>query len=891
MTAIFRAALPGLSVLAVLLTAPRLAALPTIRLEKVLAGQTHAPVDMVSSSDGSGRLFIADQRGTIRIFKGGMLLPGTFLDISDRLVPERARYDERGLLGLAFHPGFASPASPGFRRFYVFYNAPSPNAPGTATAPVDSRIVISEFQVSAGNPEAADPSSERVLVQFDKPQFNHNGGALAFGPDGLLYFSVGDGGGSNDNHFGHTGGGAAPRPTNARGNAQDLTSWMGKIHRIDPLGTNGPDGRYGIPPDNPFASRPNGERPEIFAYGLRNCWRFSFDSRPGGTGALFAADVGQGSVEEINRITAPGGNYGWRNREGSFVPSFSIDAPPMPGPAIDPIAQYAHPGVVIGSPPLPQLGLSVTGGFVYRGRALPALAGAYIFADWSASFTEPAGRLLALKESLPGQWALTELDVTGGNPIPYFIQAFGQDDDGELYVLTRSTPGVSEPDPATGLPAGVIFKIVPPPATTTVTLTASRDNSLFEEGDLSNGAGSWIFAGATDPGKNNAALRRALVAWDLSPLAPGSSVAAASVTLDMDRTISGAFAFSLHRMESDWGEGTTNAPAQEGEGVPASATDATWSKPFFGQASPWNTPGGDFAPEPSATTVVTGTGTVPQGIYTWSSPGLARDVNSWLTNPSRNFGWLLKAEDEPLRKSASGSRGGTTLNVDSTTSLKDGMNVRGPGIPGTARIATGGIDPDAGTVTLTAALTGSVNGPVLFGPAPTAKRFHSRSSTTPASRPLLILSVVPPPPTPSHRRAWESAYYLPGQFINDAWDTEGDGIPDGLEYAWGFNPRAHNRIDDGLRIDGPGVAAGGPLTITFRRDPSATDLTYRLQASPDLRAWTDLAVSTAGAPPAGPGFLDEAEIPGQPPFRSVTVRDPAPGSAPRFIRLHVERQP
>jgi glucose/arabinose dehydrogenase len=876
--------------LAFLLAGPAQAAFPQIKLEPVLAGQTHSPVDMVSAGDGTGRLFIADQRGTVRIFRNGMLQPGVFLDISAKLVPERAGFDERGLLGLAFHPGYADTQSPGFRRFYVFYSAPSPNAPGTPTAPVDCRTVIAEYTASAGNPDAADPSSERMLLSFDKPQFNHNGGGLAFGPDGMLYFSVGDGGSSNDNNFGHTGGGNNPRPTNAKGNAQDLTNFMGKIHRIDPLGTNGPGGQYGVPPTNPFAGSPNGERPEIFAYGLRNCWRFSFDSRPGGTSALFAADVGQGSVEEINIVTL-GGNYGWRNKEGTFVPAFSIDAPAMAGPDIAPIAQYAHPGITIGTPALPQYGISVTGGFVYRGTALPGLVGKYVFADWSQSFNEPSGRLLGLEESAPGQWTLADLDVLGGNPIPYFIQGFGQDADGELYVLTKTTPGVSAPDPETGLPSGVIFKIVPVPATTAVALTASKDNSLFQEGDLSNGAGSWIFAGATDPSKNDGALRRALVGWDLSSIASGSSVASASVTLDMDRTISGAFAFSLHRVEADWGEGTANASAQEGDGVAASPSDATWLKPFFGQPAIWNSPGGDFAAEPSASTVVNATTTVPQGIYTWSSPKLARDANAWLADPATNFGWILKADQEPVRKTATGSLGQTTVTVSDTDDLRDGMDAEGPGIASTAKIAAGGINAETNVVTLTTPNTGTVNGPVLFGPAPTAKRFHSRASATAASRPRLILNVVPPPPAPDHRGAWEKANYLPGQFIDDAFDTDGDGIVDGLEYAWGFNPRARNESSDGLRVDASNVAGGTPLLITFRRDPSATDLTYRLQGSPDLGTWTDLTVSVAGAVPTGPGFQSESEIPDQAPFRAVSVKDPTPNGTLRFIRLQLERQP
>jgi glucose/arabinose dehydrogenase len=891
MTTGFRPAFGAATALFLLAPTPGEAAFPQIMLEPVVVGQIHSPVAMVPAGDGSGRMFIADQRGSIRIFRDGVLQPGVFLDLSKKLVLERAGFDERGLLGLAFHPGYADPAAPGFRRFYVFYSAPSPNAPGTATAPVDSRTVIAEFKVSATDPNAADPESERVLLSFDKPQFNHNGGGLVFGPDGMLYFSAGDGGSSNDNNFGHTGGGSNPRPTNAKGNAQDLTNFMGKIHRIDPLGTNGPGGQYGIPATNPFAVSANGERPEIYAYGLRNCWRFSFDSRPGGTNELFAADVGQGQVEEINLVTL-GGNYGWRNKEGTFVPAFSIDAPAMPAPDTAPIAQYAHPGIVIGTPELPQYGISVTGGHVYRGQALPELAGKYIFADWSQSFTEPSGRMLGMEQTAPGQWAISELNVLGGNPIPQFIQGFGQDADGELYVLTKSATGVSTPDPATGLPAGGILKIVPVPPTTAITLTASKDNSLFEEGDLSNGAGSWIFAGATDPGKNNAALRRALVGFNLASLPTGSTIASAAVTLDMDRTISPAYAFSLHPMLGDWGEGTANPSAQEGDGEDASATDATWLKPFFGQPATWTEPGGDFVPEPSATTLVNTATSVAQGIYTWTSPRLARDVNGWLADPSTNFGWILKADVESVIKTGgSGAAGQFTLTLVDTDGLRDGMVVDGTGIAGTAKIAAGGINPETSVVTLTAAHTGTVSGRIFFG-APSAKRFHSRASATAASRPRLILSYVPPPPPPATRReAWEQESFLAGQFISDSNDTDGDGIEDGLEYAWGFEPRERNIVEDGLKVDASAVPAAAPVTITFRRDPRATDLTYRLQGASDLGTWTDLAVSVAGGPPTGPGFQSESEITDDAPFRSVVVRDPAAAGTLRFIRLKVERLP
>jgi glucose/arabinose dehydrogenase len=800
---------PPLSFLLLVLDAD--AAFPPLKLELVCDKQINSPVAMVSPGDGSGRMFVVDQRGKIRIFRNGMLEPGVFLDLGPKLVNERAGFDERGLLGLAFHPGYSQSASPGHRRFYVFYIAPSPNAPGTASNPVDSREVIAEYQVSIDNPDLADPASERVLLSFDKPQFNHNGGGLEFGPDGLLYFSVGDGGSSNDNNAGHTGGSSA-RPTNALGNAQDLTKWSGKIHRIDPLGNNGSTGQYGVPAGNPFAASPNGERPEIFAYGLRNPWRFSFDSRAGGTNRLFCADVGQGQVEEIDLIVS-GGNYGWRNKEGAFFPSFSVNAPPLGGTIVDPIAQYAHPGVVIGAPALPEYGISVTGGYVYRGSAIPALAGKYVFADWSQSFGTPSGRMLGLEETSPGVFALSSLDILGGNPINRYIQGFGQDEAGELYVLTKTTQAVTAPDPTSGLPSGAIFKIVPVPPAQNLTLTTGKDNTIYEEVvNNSNGAGAWIFAGSINSGPN----RRALISFNLGNVPAGATVASASLTLKMDKTIAPAFAFSLHKLLADWGEGTANAAANEGDGVAASSTDATWLKPFFGQPATWDTPGADFATAKSATTTVNA-----DANYSWSAPQMAYDVHAWMTAPTTNFGWLLKADDEAT--------------------------------------------------------------------FPSAKRFASFQATLSASRPKLAITYIPAPVT-SHRRSWELAHFLVGEYINDGNDTDSDGIEDGIEYAWGFSPKAKNPMTDGLSINYSGLAVNNPIQIRFRRDPQATDLTYELQISSDLGDWTTITTSIGGAVPTGTGYLSEQTISGQSPFREVLVTDSAPVAAKRFVRLKVSRQ-
>ncbi len=432
---------------------------PPLRLAPVSQEALVSPVGITNAADGSNRLFVTDQRGTIHILDNGSLLPTPFLDIGSRLVPERPNFDERGLLGLAFHPNFGQPSLPGNDKFYVYYSAPQPNGnPDDPVNPVDHQSVIAEYAVGTLGANVADPNSERVLLTFDQPQFNHDAGFLGFGPDGLLYVTTGDGGGSGDNEPGHTGGGAGD-PSGGLGNAQDRTKLLGKMLRIDPLGSNAPNGHYGIPADNPFVGVGGGVREEIYAYGLRNPWRTTFDDGPGGTGRLFAADVGQGDVEEIN-IIEPGGNYGWRIKEGTFDFDSSV-TPDPPVSLVDPIAQYAHPGSENG---LPEIGLSVTGGVVYRGDDFPELQGKYLFGDWSNGFGQPAGTLLGLEEIGPGDFELSELEIVGGNPIDGYILAFGLDENGEAYVATKQTLAPSALGP-TGLPTGAIyrFEVVPEP--------------------------------------------------------------------------------------------------------------------------------------------------------------------------------------------------------------------------------------------------------------------------------------------------------------------------------------------------------------------------------------------------------------------------------------------
>ena len=332
-----------------------------------IAGGLANPLYVTGAGDGSGRLFIVEQAGRIRILIDGALLLTPFLDIRSKV---RAG-GELGLLGLTFHPDYSTNG-----RFFVNY---------TRDGPAGLETVIAEYSVFGGDPNQAAPETERILLTFPQPFANHNGGMLSFGPDGMLYIATGDGGSGGD----------------PQGNGQNLNTLLGKILRIN-VDSGVP---YGIPADNPFVSLPG--RDEIFAYGLRNPWRISFDRQ---TGRLFAGDVGQSSYEEIDLIEK-GGNYGWNTMEGAhcFSPPTSCNTAGL----MFPIDEYGR-----------KLGSSVTGGYVYRGRAVPSLAGKYLFADFGS------GILWALTELSNGQWRREELLRTGLN-----ISSFGEDDAGELYLV------------------------------------------------------------------------------------------------------------------------------------------------------------------------------------------------------------------------------------------------------------------------------------------------------------------------------------------------------------------------------------------------------------------------------------------------------------------------
>jgi glucose/arabinose dehydrogenase len=386
----------------------RLNALPpqspglAIRLQLV-ASNLVSPTVLTHAGDGSGRLFIADQIGQVRIVDNtGNLLPTPFLDISNKLVTLMPGYDERGLLGLAFHPGYGTNG-----RFFVYYAAPP------ASSNFDNLTVLSEFKVSTNNPNLADPNSERVLLTINEPEFNHEGADIVFGPDGYLYLGPGDGGGAGDQH-------------GTTGNAQSLSTLLGKMLRIDV--DNGTP--YGIPSDNPFV-RTLGARPEIYAYGLRNPWRFSFDR--GGTHQGFVADVGQNLWEELD-ILRKGGNYGWRILEGNHIFDATVAAAlNVNVPALDyPIFEYGHGPI----------GIAIIGGFVYRGTNYPAMNGQYVFGDFSTSFAIPDGQLYYLSQTRPGIWERFSFQLWPNNArFGRFIKGFGEDEAGEIYVLTTTLLG------------------------------------------------------------------------------------------------------------------------------------------------------------------------------------------------------------------------------------------------------------------------------------------------------------------------------------------------------------------------------------------------------------------------------------------------------------------
>ncbi|MCB2204881.1 PQQ-dependent sugar dehydrogenase [bacterium] len=374
------------------------------------------PVDLQHAGDGSDRLFVVEQAGRIFVFPNDpeSAEADVFLDIRARV---NDGGNEEGLLGLAFHPSYAENGY-----FYVNYSASNPR-----------RNVIARYSVSADNPNVADPESETVLLSFEQPFSNHNGGQLAFGPDGYLYIATGDGGSGGD-------------PQN---NGQNRSVLLGKILRID-VDNSGAGMQYAIPEDNPFAGNSEGWAEEIYAYGLRNPWRFSFDPE---TGRLWAGDVGQNKYEEVD-IIEKGKNYGWRIMEGfaCFNPSSGCDQTGLELP----IVEYGR-----------SEGASITGGYVYRGENVPELKGQYVYADFVS------GRIWGLTYNGPDDVENELLLASSEN-----ISSFGVDENGELYICSFG---------------GGIFRFTP-----TVTSTNAAPNGIPEDVFLSSSYPSPALRGAAD---------------------------------------------------------------------------------------------------------------------------------------------------------------------------------------------------------------------------------------------------------------------------------------------------------------------------------------------------------------------------------------------------------
>jgi len=417
-----------------------------------------APDYGISPPGDPDRLFVIEQKGLLLVIHNGALLAAPALDIQSRVAPPlnpANANDERGFLGLAFHPGFNTAGSVGFGTLYTYHTelipvGTVPTYPAPNNAVQNYKLVVAEWKMIAGDPNQVDPASRREVISFGKNAGNHNGGTVTFGPDGYLYLAVGDGGNAND---------VGPSHLEPGGNAQNLTTPLGKMLRFDPilpaltpasLDPISANGQYRIPTTNPFQGP--GQVPEIYAYGLRNPYRFSFDTA---NGDLIVADVGQNNIEEIDRMVL-GGNFGWAVKEGDFLfdratGTIGARSPGVPAGLIDPIVgtmatlEYDHSD-----------GISITGGFVYRGSAIPELFGKYVFGDLAIRNQPPRvdGRLFyadlttgEILEFLLPQFLNDQL------PNGLTVHGFGQDGHGELYAMVTNTP-------ANGT-GGIVYKFGP----------------------------------------------------------------------------------------------------------------------------------------------------------------------------------------------------------------------------------------------------------------------------------------------------------------------------------------------------------------------------------------------------------------------------------------------
>ena len=356
---------------------------------ELLSSDLESPVAFATSK-GTDDFYIAEQKGIVKIFSKGEIKSSPLLDLRKKMAGINRFYSEKGLLGIAFHPKFDEN-----RKFYVNYSS------DLDKSSIDHKMVLSEFQTSLSNPDKALLQSEKIILEIEQPESNHNGGTIAFGKDGFLYIGSGDGGGSGDKH-------------GTEGNGQNLSILLGKLLRINIDSDTEP---YKIPMDNPFIKK--NALPEIYAYGLRNPWKFSFDLL---NGRLFLGDVGQERIEEIN-IIEKGKNYGWKIMEGElcYDPPENCNTKDLELP----IYSYTHKD-----------GVSIIGGYVYRGSKKSYYYGKYIFADWS-------GKLYCLTE-LNKVWSAIEIKIQNKDTFKWkYINSLGEDTKGNLYILTqeKSYPG------------------------------------------------------------------------------------------------------------------------------------------------------------------------------------------------------------------------------------------------------------------------------------------------------------------------------------------------------------------------------------------------------------------------------------------------------------------
>jgi glucose/arabinose dehydrogenase len=651
--------------------APRADAAPSIALVPVLSGLS-SPVLVTSARDGSQRLFIVEQRGVIKVLQPGQTVPTDFLDIRSKVLAG----GEQGLLGLTFHPQFASN-----RRFFVDY-----------TRKTDGATVIAEYQVPTTGANVAD-TTETVLLVIAQPFANHNGGMVEFGPDGFLYIAMGDGGSGND-------------PGN-RG--QDTTTLLGKILRIDVDHPNGAQ-PYSSPATNPFLGSVAGAD-EIYAYGFRNPWRFSFDRS---TGDLYAGDVGQGAREEIDIVTL-GGNYGWRTWEGTLCTGLN-GSPCDPAGFVFPIAEYGHTGGRC----------AVTGGYVYRGSRSSLPAGSYVYADYCT------GEMFLLDSGTSSLLLDTALNIS----------AFGEDESGELYVV--------------GL-GGTVHRIAAADAVPDTTITAGPTGSLMVR-DVSF---TWT-------GSDNATPVGNLVyAYRLDPLEATFSAFGSATSKSYAALPSGTYTFHVKALNQAGNEDPTPAtrtftvalmPPPITSPAPGSILASTTVTFTGGHTSAdgqhWlfvgTTAGAydlftrDLGSGHAATVSgLPATGTIYVTYWTyftgigWTSTGQQYTMN--VTGPPSFDYALSNSGGVTVTRGASG---GTTITATLSAGTSQAVSVAASGLPGGA---TAGFSAGTCTPTCSTTLTISTTASTPTGTFPITVTGSPLGRTTALN--LVVNPIVPPPIT------------------------------------------------------------------------------------------------------------------------------------------------